>query len=131
MKYTESDILVKHAVSLLDVREQMANLEMKAAFHKEALYRELMSLGVGSANILFTNDECLSIKNNLRMSKSFDKDGLSGKVGVDRAELDYAGVSELVERRRLTAADVEKFQSENTSQFVTVRKRKIKVGKKK
>lgn len=130
MKFTDNPILLKHAAALIDVRRQMNTLDGAAAFHKEALHRELMNIGSGSATVQFTNDEALFIKNNLRFTKSFDKDTLSGKVGVDRAELDYAGVSELVEARRLTAAEVERYQAENRCEFVTVRTRKIKGSKK-
>jgi hypothetical protein len=128
--YIVNEILLKHAAALLETREQMRNLDSKAEFHKHSLYRELISIGQGSALIQYTPDEALFVKNNLRSTKSFDKDTLSGKVGVDRTELDYAGVSQLVEDRRLTAAEVEKFQGENQSEFVTVRKRRVKVSKK-
>lgn len=125
-EYIDNPQLLKHALALLEAREEMKHLESTMEFHKQSLYQELMANGIGSALVQFTPDEALFIKNNLRLTKSFDKDSLADKVDRDRTELDYAGVSQLVEARRLTAAEVEKFQAENQSEFVTVRKRKVK-----
>jgi hypothetical protein len=127
MPTVDNETLMNHAMSLLDVRDEMRRLEMKAEFHKEVLHRELMTIGQGHVSVRISSEEILDIKNNLRFTKSFDKDTLAGKVGMERTELDYAGVSHLVETRRLTAAEVEKHQAEGRSEFVTVRKKKSKV----
>ncbi|WP_426455430.1 hypothetical protein ACP26L_36120 (plasmid) [Paenibacillus sp. S-38] len=124
---TENDRLTKLGEELLNVNEERRRLADKADFLKGLIYTEMVEINSGDVTVRALNgrDE-LRLKNNVRFNVKFDKDGLSGQVGVDRTELSYEGVSALVENGRLTAEQVGKFQAEGRSEFVTVRRRIVK-----
>ncbi|WP_145052592.1 hypothetical protein [Paenibacillus xylanexedens] len=117
------------AQQLLDVNAQRKSLADKAEFIKELIYREMVEANIGEFTFPLNTDWEVKVKNNVRFSMAFDKDGFAAQVGADRDELTYEGVSSLVEDGRASAEVVGKYQSRNRSQFVSVRERKIKKKK--
>jgi hypothetical protein len=79
-----------------------------------------------------TSDEdyVYHIKNNLRFTKSFDKEGLAAEIARSKDDLDWHGITKLVEDGYLKSQVVAKFQSDNKSYFVSVRRKKAAGGKK-
>jgi hypothetical protein len=118
------------AVSLLDLRVEQHRNEANAQMLKEIIYKHLVENGIGEFIITAGEEEEIVIRNNVRLTRPFDKDGLSDEARVDRDELHYAGLAGLVSRGRLDAHVVAKYQTENQAQFVTVRTRKPKKKKK-
>lgn len=119
------------ATQLLDVRNQINSLVVKADFLKEQIYKELVEANTGEVIIPIGQEEEIVVRNNLRFTKPFDKEGLVGESdgSFSKEDLDYAGIANLVSRGILEPSLVEKFQGQNKCQFVTVRVRKKKAKK--
>ncbi len=127
----ENSKVLSYARSLLDINKERHTLESRVDMLKEQIARELMEANTGQIVIPIGGGEEIVVRNNLRFTKPFDKDGLAGEAGVDRGELHYAGVASFVDAGEISALQVEKYQSEGRCEFVTVRVRKAKMPKKK
>jgi hypothetical protein len=121
------------ASQLLSLNEDRRSLVMKADFLKEQLHKALVAENVGQVIIPLGSEEEMVIRANLRFTVPFDKDGLVDELsdsGIEKADLTYAGLAELVKRGIAEPSQVEKYQSSNRCEFVTVRVRKAKKPKK-
>lgn len=123
--------LSRLAVQLLETNAEKRKLEARADFIKEHIYQALVEMNKGEVIIPVGSDEEIVVRNNVRTTKSFDKDGLAELVYVDREDVDYAGVAVLVDEGKVTANRVAEFQHENRSEFISVRTRKVIKKKKK
>lgn len=122
--------LVSLGSELLSLRLKKSEIELAEARIKDEIADILREEGVAEMTVPVDELHCLAFKNNYRYTKSFDKDGLASKTGRERDELDYQGVSALVEKQVVTSSVVGQFLSENKSEFVTVRRRKLEKKKK-
>lgn len=117
--------------NLLSIGEQKRALDYQAEKIKDEIAYTLEQEGTGE--LVLPTDEGeneLVYKMNVRFGVKFDKDGLAARIGRPRDELDYHGISNLVEQGYLKANLVSEFQEETKSQFVSVRRRKALGGKK-
>lgn len=120
--------LLELGLQMETLKEQKRAIEYQLDTLKEQVAKHLVSEGRGQ--IVVPGVDGLHefvFKSNLRFTKSFDKNGLAAKTGRDREELDYHGVSALVEKRVFTSELVGEHLSERKSQFVSVSRRKAKV----
>jgi hypothetical protein len=117
-----------YARNLLGINEQRRVLAENADILKDGLFRSMQEANTGEI-IILVGDQEIVIRNNVRFNKPFDKEGLAGETGIEKSELHYAGIASFVDEGEITAMQVEKFQSDNRSEFVTVRVRKVKKKK--
>lgn len=122
--------LVELGHNLLSLRLKKSEIELEEMRIKDEIADILREEGVAEKVVPLDELHVMAFKNNYRYTKSFDKDGLAAKTGRDRDELDYQGVSALVEKQVVTSKVVGQYLSENKSEFVTVRKRKVDKKKK-
>lgn len=108
--------------NLIQIREQIKDLEFQAQQIKDEIGIELEAVNIDELVIPLGEEEIV-VKNNKRVTKSFDKDGLAGDIEVDRDLLDYYGISKLVDAGKVAPEKVREFQIEKTSTFVTVHTR--------
>lgn len=64
----------------------------------------------------------LTVKNG--ESTKFDKSSLAGKLGVTQKELDYVGVAEFVENKKLTSKELNDYYYQEPTQKLKARKAK-------
>jgi hypothetical protein len=119
------------AYELLVINEKRRELESRAEGIKDELADILRQEGVAEMVVPSGDpDYSFHIKTNIRFTKRFDKDGLATTIGRDRDELDYHGITKLVEDGYLSSATVAKFQTDNESRFISVKRKKVPGGKK-
>lgn len=112
---------------LESINSKMRELKQEAEMLKDEIRAELESEGKGYIEIPSADGNYIyKVKTNLRFTKSFDKDGLASRIGVEREQLDYHGVSALVEKQVLNSRMVGEHLTENKSKFITVRR--VKAG---
>lgn len=119
------------AYNVLKLAEARRGLEIQMDSMKDELAAHLAQEGTAEL-IIPTEDPDFNyvIKNNLRYFKTFDKEGLAIEIRRDKDELDYEGISKLVESGHLKTSVVAKFQEDSKSEFITVRRKKALGGKK-
>jgi hypothetical protein len=110
-------------MDFLRLKAQKDTIEIQMEHIKGEVLNRMYKEGTGKIVLPIDDKFEVVFQNNVRITKSMDKDGLASKSGVSRDELDYEGVANLIYNKRLTPREVGEFQSENTSEFVTIRKR--------
>ena len=123
--------IMEIAHQLYQAQERRKELKEQEDKLKDRLAYEL-KLAESAQLIVPAGDEQheYHIKNNVRITTRFDKAGLAAKIGRDREDLDYHGITKLVEKEELHSSTVAQFQSEGTSYFVSLRRKVIPGGQK-
>ena len=123
--------ILESAFNVLHLNDEKRNLEATINAIKEQLYKDVLATGKDEVIFPVSQDQEIVVKVNRRITKPFNKDGMSAETGVPREELDYKGVAELVDSGTVLATTVAKYQGQNNCEFVTVRRRAAKLKKKK
>lgn len=124
----------------INVRTQVQQSEINGLFNDiEALKKERQKLKdsidkktdkiishiLENGNVLAYKDNVahvLTVKNGNTIK--FDKSALAGKLGVSTRELDYVGIAEFVEEKKITSGELNEFYYQEPTQKLKARKAK-------
>jgi len=124
----------------INVRTQVQQSEINGLFNDiEALKKERQKLKdfidkktdkiishiLENGNVLAYKDNVahvLTVKNGNIIK--FDKSALAGKLGVSTRELDYVGIAEFVEEKKITSDELNEFYYQEPTQKLKARKAK-------
>lgn len=124
----------------INVRTQVQQSEINGLFNDiEALKKERQKLKdsidkktdkiishiLENGNVLAYKDNVahvLTVKNG--NTTKFDKSALAGKLGVSTKELDYVGIAEFVEEKKITSGELNEFYYQEPTQKLKARKAK-------